>query len=1237
MSKKLTLAFIISLVLVTLVPHEAFSQDTLINLVQWPEEDGGNGHWYGIIALVQPWTAQRDLALTLTHDGEPGHLATIGSPEENQFIVDNLLEGNTNQPSIADEFYLGGWKGEGLWAWLTGENLDYVNWASREPSGDGIAMAIWGASRSDAGKWNDLKFDGGVNSIDRLWALVEFGVDTIHSFDTLINLVQWPDSSGGNNHWYGILKLMQPWEDQRDLAASLTHDGIPGHLATIADSFENRFIVEHVLSGYPSPSGASDQFYLGGSKDSRGIWSWVTHEVFGFANWNSREPSGDGRGMAMLGPSQTNFGKWNDLRSDGPIGSSAQQWAVVEFGLDDNPTIDTVAHLQQWSTAEGGNGHWYGILPILLPWSSLSDLAGTLQYDTLPGHLATIANEAENQFIVDHLLSVVSSPPGTPDQYYLGGFKEHLLWTWETGEPFNYRNWYTGEPNGDGVGLAIWGASTSQIGKWNDLNAYGAPGSSAQQWAIIEFGIDEIVIPDTLTGLVQWTLEDSGNGHWYAILSLIQPWSAQRDLAASLTHDGLFGHLATIGSAEENQFLVDHLIAEHPGQPSAADVYYLGGLRRGSQWQWLTAEYFSFTDWDSSQLNSNNTGIAMQGATTGAVGQWQTVVPNGPSNSTYQSYALIEFGTDRLPSDDTLINLTRWPGSSGGNDHWYGILSIVQPWTAQLDLARQLTRGGVHGHLATIESQAENDFILNNVLATNTNQPSVADEFYLGGFRDGWVWTWTNEESFDYTNWSPGEPSGDGKGLAMWGASSTKRGKWNDVPHDGAVGSNAQLWAVVEFDEDSTMWDTLVVPSMTVRQGEIIQPFNVITSVPISGIQVPLKFPSVGTNFTISTKGLITESWGTQLLQVNEEAGYMYVVLVSLSAATMPPGEHTIFNIRFDAEILPCSDPLIAHWDTTFMGDPLKRLTFIDTQTHAIAGKFDRNRDQTTIMPNPPGDIDNSGSVDITDLIYLVTDMWGLGVQPDNINVLDVNGDCAGPDIADAVRMIEAIFGPASEPLLCGCLSTGKKAEYAKTESAALYTEFRNGRTTLYLDSDEPLPGVQFSLNAKDTTKLTKLVSGDLDLLYEYSDNELRGVVLNMKGRGALAPGTTKLLELPGEASLTSALVADSLGNPLVPILNRPLKRLPTTYELSQNYPNPFNPSTTIRFALPQGGQVMLEVYNIAGQRVIALIDGFEEAGVHSVIWDGRNESRSSVASGIYFYKLEVNGFRETKKMLLLK
>jgi len=94
---------------------------------------------------------------------------------------------------------------------------------------------------------------------------------------------------------------------------------------------------------------------------------------------------------------------------------------------------------------------------------------------------------------------------------------------------------------------------------------------------------------------------------------------------------------------------------------------------------------------------------------------------------------------------------------------------------------------------------------------------------------------------------------------------------------------------------------------------------------------------------------------------------------------------------------------------------------------------------------------------------------------------------------------------------------------------------------------------------------------------------------------------------------------------------------VPKEFSISQNYPNPFNPHTVIEYALPKESKVKIVVYNILGQKVRVLKDEIEKEGYKRVIWDGRDDSGSEVASGIYFYRIVAENFVKAKKMMMVK
>ena len=88
---------------------------------------------------------------------------------------------------------------------------------------------------------------------------------------------------------------------------------------------------------------------------------------------------------------------------------------------------------------------------------------------------------------------------------------------------------------------------------------------------------------------------------------------------------------------------------------------------------------------------------------------------------------------------------------------------------------------------------------------------------------------------------------------------------------------------------------------------------------------------------------------------------------------------------------------------------------------------------------------------------------------------------------------------------------------------------------------------------------------------------------------------------------------------------------------LFQNYPNPFNPSTTIEYSLEGTGAARIVIFSVDGRRIRTLDGGVRPPGIYRAVWDGKNDRGQSVATGIYFYRLEAGRFAAVKKMLLLK
>jgi len=102
--------------------------------------------------------------------------------------------------------------------------------------------------------------------------------------------------------------------------------------------------------------------------------------------------------------------------------------------------------------------------------------------------------------------------------------------------------------------------------------------------------------------------------------------------------------------------------------------------------------------------------------------------------------------------------------------------------------------------------------------------------------------------------------------------------------------------------------------------------------------------------------------------------------------------------------------------------------------------------------------------------------------------------------------------------------------------------------------------------------------------------------------------------------------------------------QLPTAYRLEQNYPNPFNPDTYIRYSLPEHSVITLKIFDVLGREVITLVSGQQDPRVHTIAWNGIDNSGLRVASGVYFYRLSASStetagrqFTETRKLMVLQ
>lgn len=128
------------------------------------------------------------------------------------------------------------------------------------------------------------------------------------------------------------------------------------------------------------------------------------------------------------------------------------------------------------------------------------------------------------------------------------------------------------------------------------------------------------------------------------------------------------------------------------------------------------------------------------------------------------------------------------------------------------------------------------------------------------------------------------------------------------------------------------------------------------------------------------------------------------------------------------------------------------------------------------------------------------------------------------------------------------------------------------------------------------------------------------------------------------EGPNVTATVTDSEGNtsefsnPLTTdVPPKEQNAAPGAFFLSQNFPNPFNPVTEIQYTIPVKGDVTITIFNTVGKKIVTLINRFHSAGKYSICWNGKDTSGNRVSSGVYLYKIQIEKYKDVKKLILAK
>ena len=285
------------------------------------------------------------------------------------------------------------------------------------------------------------------------------------------------------------------------------------------------------------------------------------------------------------------------------------------------------------------------------------------------------------------------------------------------------------------------------------------------------------------------------------------------------------------------------------------------------------------------------------------------------------------------------------------------------------------------------------------------------------------------------------------------------------------------------------------------------------------------------------------------------------------------------------------------------------------------------------------GDINANGVRDeIADAVmftnYFISGLSAFGNHVEaSIAASDVNADGIALTVADLVYLIRVMTGDA-QPY-------PKLSPYAHEVSVNALVN--HSAVAVSTQSPVDIGGGYFEFNYSGyEIGEPTLINGasDMTLIYNAQDGVLKVLVYSLEKDTKIPAGAEHIFAVPisgeGTFTLTDVQLSDYYGNLLtIKLANGPV--LPAQYALHQNYPNPFNAATTIMYELPSATRVTIDVYNTLGQRVTTLVERDEAAGIHSAVWNGTDDFGTTVATGVYIYRMATPEFTTQKQMVLMK
>ncbi len=786
----------------------------------------GNGHRYLHIASLTNWTTAESAAASMRYLGSQGHLVTMPSAAEEAFVLSNVV----NQLPRDSRVHLGLTDREfnGQFRWITGEPLSYTHWNPGEPnnpSGEDYAAMYYFAS---GWLWSDIpgNFQGSY----------------IVEFDGPFNPSLLANDTDAENDPLTASVVTGPAHGTLALNSNGTFTYTPEANFVGSDSFtygandgqanSNVATVTINVTQVNNAPVANPERYITAQNQTL-----VRDSAVGVLP-NDTDLEGDTLSAVLFsGPTRGQLtlnadGSFTYVPNPGFVGHDSFAYVATDGALQSAPTtvslfvtnpnnVAPVANNNQYATAEdtplsvagallpGGvmpqrwnaNGHYYAFFTSgLLPSQAINAAQG-MSYLGSTGHLVTIATAAERNFLLSTFAALWPSQAlvtiGFTDTTQEGTFR------WVTGEPVTYTAWFPGEPNNtagaeDYVGMRA-------TGLWFDTNN-------------VDFVPYIVEFDGPMSGGVLSNDTDA-NGDVLSAALVVPPQHG----SVTLNSDGTFVYTpqpnyngpdsftyrANDGELNSNVATVNiNVTAVNDAPTGVADNYTVGEegtLTVGAAEGVLAND----TDVEGSSFTAAVVTGPAKGQLTFATDGSFTYRPNlnfvgrdtftyRPSDATQGQPTTVTIqvtpvndapvaNNDTVSlAEDTSITFTGptpqgfTPVQWASNGHYYAQVRTGITWANAKNAAESLRFRGSQGHLVTVGSESEHQFLVASVLT------GIAQRYWIGLTDEGTEgnFRWTTGEPVTYTNWGQGRPDNAGGNehyVEVVHDSGTPFWRWNDI------------------------------------------------------------------------------------------------------------------------------------------------------------------------------------------------------------------------------------------------------------------------------------------------------------------------------------------------------------------------------------------------------------------------------------------------------------------------